>query len=179
MNPIRVILAALGGFVAYFAVGAALFALVPSLINESRKYPSIFRDKDGQMSHMPVGMAATFLSILIVAVFYAQLYSGGSGLTQGAALGALIGLFVVALALVALYYARGLNWAGWEPNLVGGCLCGGALGNLLDRARLGYVVDFFDVHIGPHHWPYFNVADSLICLAVGWIVLRQLGGTKK
>jgi hypothetical protein len=69
--------------------------LVPSLINESRKYPSIFRDKDGQMSHMPVGMAATFLSILIVAVFYAQLYSGGSGLTQGAALGALIGLFVV------------------------------------------------------------------------------------
>ncbi|MGA2561780.1 MAG: DUF1761 domain-containing protein [Terracidiphilus sp.] len=95
MNPIRVILAALGGFVAYFAVGAALFALVPSLINESRKYPSIFRDKDGQMSHMPVGMAATFLSILIVAVFYAQLYSGGSGLTQGAALGALIGLFVV------------------------------------------------------------------------------------
>jgi hypothetical protein len=95
MNPIRVILAALGGFVAYFAVGAALFSLVPSLINESRKYPSIFRDKDGQMSHMPVGMAATFLSILIVAVFYAQLYSGGSGLTQGAALGALIGLFVV------------------------------------------------------------------------------------
>ncbi len=95
MNPIRVILAALGGFVAYFAVGAALFALVPSLINESRKYPSIFRDKDGQMSHMPVGMAATFLSILIVAVFYAQLYTGGSGLTQGAALGALIGLFVV------------------------------------------------------------------------------------
>jgi signal peptidase II len=91
--------------------------------------------------------------------------------------GLLVGLFVAVLALAALYYARGLNWAGWEPNLVGGCLCGGALGNLLDRARLGYVVDFFDVHIGTHHWPVFNVADSLICLAVGWIVLKQLMGT--
>src|SRR5271155_1315756 len=40
--------------------------------------------------------------------------------------GLLVGLFVAALALAALYYARGLNWAGWEPNLVGGCLCGGA-----------------------------------------------------
>ena len=88
--------------------------------------------------------------------------------------GLLVGLFVAALALAALFYARGVNWAGWEPNLVGGCLCGGALGNLLDRSRFGCVVDFFDVHIGAHHWPVFNVADSLICLAVGWIVLRQL-----
>jgi signal peptidase II len=91
--------------------------------------------------------------------------------------GLLVALFVAVLALVALYYTRGINWAGWEPNLVGGCLCGGALGNLMDRSRFGYVVDFFDVHVGPHHWPVFNVADSLICLAVAWIVLRQLKGT--
>ena len=94
------------------------------------------------------------------------------GMFAGHAL--LVGLFVAALALAAFYYTRDLNWAGWEPNLVGGCLCGGALGNLLDRSRLGYVVDFFDVHLGIYHWPVFNVADSLICCAVGWIVLRQL-----
>jgi signal peptidase II len=94
------------------------------------------------------------------------------GMFQGQ--GLLVALFVIALALVAIYYTRGLNWAGWEPNLVGGCLCGGALGNLIDRARLGYVVDFFDVYVGSYHWPTFNVADSLICLAVGWIILRQL-----
>ncbi len=93
--------------------------------------------------------------------------------------GLLVGLFVAALALGAIYYSRGLNWAGWEPNIVGGCLCGGAAGNLLDRTRLGYVVDFFDVHLGPHHWPVFNVADSLICISVGWIVLRQLGVSTK
>jgi signal peptidase II len=94
------------------------------------------------------------------------------GMLQGQ--GFLVALFVIALAAVAIFYMRGLNWAKWEPNLVGGCLCGGALGNLLDRARLGSVVDFFDVYVGSHHWPTFNVADSFICLAVGWIVLRQL-----
>ena len=95
MNVLRIGLAALGAFIAYLALGAAIFALVPSLIAESRKYPGVYRDHDGQMSHIPVGMAATFLSILVLAVFYAQLYSGGSGLVQGARFGVLIALFVV------------------------------------------------------------------------------------
>ncbi len=88
--------------------------------------------------------------------------------------GLLVGLFVAVLALATFYYSREINWAGWEPNLIGGCLVGGALGNLVDRVRLGYVVDFFDVHAGTHQWPVFNVADSLICVAVAWIVARQL-----
>jgi signal peptidase II len=90
---------------------------------------------------------------------------------------ALVGIVVIGLILVAIYNMQKLNWAGWEPNIVGGCLCGGALGNLLDRARHGWVVDFFDVHIASAnlYWPVFNVADSLICVAVGWIVLRQFG----
>src|SRR5277367_5297619 len=116
-------------------------------------------------------------SVILVPGFFNLTYVRNSGIAFGmfAGQGLLVAGFMIVLAVVALYYTRGLNWAGWEPNLVGGCLCGGALGNLLDRARLGYVVDFFDVYIGTHHWPVFNVADSLICLAVGWIVLRQLG----
>jgi len=42
----------------------------------------------------------------------------------------------------------------------------GALGNLIDRVRLGEVIDFLDVHWYRHHWPAFNVADSLICVGV-------------
>jgi signal peptidase II len=118
-------------------------------------------------------------TMTLVPGFFNLTYVQNTGIAFGmfANQGLLVGLFVAAFALAALYYARGVNWAGWEPNWVGGCLGGGALGNLLDRSRLGYVVDFFDVHIGTHHWPVFNVADSLICLAVGWIVLRQLTGT--
>ncbi|HYC90947.1 MAG TPA: signal peptidase II [Thermoanaerobaculia bacterium] len=45
-------------------------------------------------------------------------------------------------------------------------ILGGAIGNLLDRFRFGYVVDFLDVYIGTHHWPAFNVADSAICIGI-------------
>ncbi len=42
----------------------------------------------------------------------------------------------------------------------------GAVGNLIDRIRLGEVIDFLDAHWYRHHWPAFNVADSLICVGV-------------
>jgi signal peptidase II len=45
-------------------------------------------------------------------------------------------------------------------------ILGGAIGNLLDRFRFGYVVDFVDVYIGRYHWPAFNVADSAICIGI-------------
>jgi signal peptidase II len=121
-------------------------------------------------------------SMSVIPGFFNLTYVQNTGIAFGMmkGQGLLVALFVMALAIGAIFYARGLNWAGWEPNLVGGSLVGGAVGNLLDRTRLGYVVDFFDVYVGPHHWPVFNVADSLICVSVGWIVVRQLGlGTKR
>ena len=50
----------------------------------------------------------------------------------------------------------------------------GALGNILDRLRLGYVVDFVDVYYGSSHWPAFNVADSAICIGVGLLIVENL-----
>ncbi|MFW5731137.1 MAG: signal peptidase II [Desulfonatronovibrionaceae bacterium] len=43
-----------------------------------------------------------------------------------------------------------------------GLILGGALGNLVDRIRLGMVIDFLDFYVGSHHWPAFNVADMAI-----------------
>jgi len=43
-------------------------------------------------------------------------------------------------------------------------IIGGALGNLIDRVRYGYVVDFIDAHYATWHWPVFNIADSAICI---------------
>ncbi len=51
---------------------------------------------------------------------------------------------------------------------------GGAVGNLLDRMRLGYVIDYVDVYWGRHHWPAFNVADSAISIGVVLLVLDIL-----
>ncbi|MFW6324655.1 MAG: signal peptidase II [Desulfovibrionales bacterium] len=45
-----------------------------------------------------------------------------------------------------------------------GLIMGGALGNLIDRIRLGKVIDFLDFYLGSHHWPAFNVADIAISL---------------
>lgn len=44
---------------------------------------------------------------------------------------------------------------------------GGAVGNLADRVRFGYVIDFLDVYWKSWHWPAFNVADSAICIGIG------------
>jgi signal peptidase II len=50
-------------------------------------------------------------------------------------------------------------------------ILGGAIGNLLDRFRFGYVVDFLDVYVRTKHWPAFNVADSAICIGIALLFL--------
>ena len=72
-------------------------------------------------------------------------------------------LVIVSVAAVGLIWAYARE--GWhQPGIViaFGAILGGAIGNLVDRMRLGYVVDFIDVHWGPYHWPSFNVADAAI-----------------
>jgi signal peptidase II len=50
----------------------------------------------------------------------------------------------------------------------------GAVGNLIDRIRLGEVIDFLDAHWYRHHWPAFNVADSLICVGVFLLAIDMM-----
>ncbi len=58
-------------------------------------------------------------------------------------------------------------------------ILGGAIGNLIDRFRLGYVVDFLDVYVRmgseTHHWPAFNVADSAICIGIVMLFFDMRG----
>ena len=55
---------------------------------------------------------------------------------------------------------------------------GGAAGNLIDRLRFGFVVDFLDFYLKGHHWPAFNVADSAICVGVGLFLLAEIRSQK-
>jgi len=95
MNYASLALAALGGTVAYFAFGFLVLWLVPALINEAHKYPAVFRPKEEIMKVMPIGLVATFLSILVAALMFALMHHGRSGATAGAHFGVLIGIFVV------------------------------------------------------------------------------------
>lgn len=79
--------------------------------------------------------------------------------------------FFVSISLIAtlgiLWYLKRLpQGKHWQyPAL--GLILSGALGNLIDRLRLGEVIDFLDVHWYNYHWPAFNIADSAICVGVG------------
>jgi hypothetical protein len=103
MNYTRIALASLGAFVAYMALGGLMFAAIPSLKAEFLRYPAVYRTHEGQMSHMPSGMAAMLLSMVVLAVLYARMYKGGSGFVEGAIFGAMIGLFVIGALVVHNY----------------------------------------------------------------------------
>ena len=58
-------------------------------------------------------------------------------------------------------------------------LLAGIVGNVVDRARLGFVVDFIDVQFGSWHYPTFNVADMAICIGAGLLILDMFLSKKK
>ncbi len=67
-----------------------------------------------------------------------------------------------------------LHRSEWRVGLALGLVIGGAIGNLIDRISLGYVVDFIDVHYAGHHWPAFNIADSAITCGIALLLLDTL-----
>lgn len=80
----------------------------------------------------------------------------------------LVGVSSTAAVLVGYFLARTPATA-LRPQLTLSLLLAGIVGNLIDRASTGRVVDFIDVFVGQHHWPTFNVADSAI--SVGAVLL--------
>ena len=76
---------------------------------------------------------------------------------------------IVAVVLVAILrrLKPGARWTAIALALI----LGGALGNLIDRIRLGYVVDFIGVHWGSLYWPYFNIADSAISIGAVMLII--------
>lgn len=85
----------------------------------------------------------------------------------------LAGLSLAALLAIAYYFVR-LPATARLPRLALALVLGGAIGNLIDRLRLGYVVDFIHVYWREHAWPDFNVADSAITVGVVLLILDIL-----
>jgi signal peptidase II len=68
-----------------------------------------------------------------------------------------------------------------DDRILGACalLLAGILGNLTDRVRLGYVVDFIVMHAGDWHWPTFNIADASICIGAVLLMIDLFRGKKQ
>lgn len=87
-----------------------------------------------------------------------------------------VGLAVV-ISLGVFFWLKSLTSKDKLESFALVCILGGALGNLIDRVRLGVVIDFIDVYVKDWHWYTFNLADSAIC--VGAVLLMCVSCFKK
>jgi len=81
----------------------------------------------------------------------------------------LIAFALAAAIIVSVLLVRSSGRVSFRAGLA--AILGGAIGNVIDRWRFGYVVDFIDVHAGGWHWPAFNVADSAITVGAVLLIL--------
>lgn len=86
---------------------------------------------------------------------------------------ALAGITLAIVVLLAVLLIR--STTHWEAVALG-AIIGGALGNVIDRMRLGAVVDFLDFHLWAYHWPAFNLADTAIVIGVVILILANFAG---
>lgn len=102
---------------------------------------------------------------------------GAFGLLGQSAPGVRLTVFivVVAIAVIALiwafchYYRKSRFMA-----VVFSLIIGGAVGNLIDRVRFGFVIDFLDFYVKGWHWPAFNVADICVTAGLALVIIYVL-----
>lgn len=105
----------------------------------------------------------------LLRIWYVQNTGAAFSLLPGA-LWLFLPVTVVALVMIG-YFFRAFRDRGPWIHVVLGTILAGTLGNLTDRLRLGYVVDFISVGIGDARFPTFNVADSAVVVGIGVLVL--------
>ena len=84
---------------------------------------------------------------------------------------------VVAITFIVVFYKKTEGNSWFHLGLL--FILGGALGNLIDRLRLGVVVDFLYFHWYQYYWPAFNVADTVICIGVGILIIDMVFSNRK
>jgi signal peptidase II len=132
---------------------------------------------------MVVGRLQLHQSISVVDGLFAFTYVRNTGAAFGIFAGhfaqfrvpMLLAIALIAL-LVLLWFVRGIPADRRLVIAACGGVLGGAIGNMIDRAIYGEVIDFLDVYVGAYHWPAFNVADAAITVGVIVLCLDALRG---
>lgn len=127
-------------------------------------------------ARMPLGTYGPGASIEIFRDFFYLVHVGNTGAAWSMFAGAGVWLALLGLCtLTAIFFwRRQLGLRSRSAQAAFGLLCGGILGNLVDRLVHGHVIDFLDFHFGAYIYPTFNVADMGICVGVFWYVLWSL-----
>lgn len=115
-------------------------------------------------------------AIVVIRGFFYVVHVGNTGAAWSIFTGRSILLAVLAAAtLLAIFIGRkALGLRDRFVQVCFGLLCGGIIGNLVDRIARGHVVDFLDFHFGSYAFPSFNVADSAITVGVALYVYSSL-----
>ncbi len=113
--------------------------------------------------------------ITIVPGFFHLVHVGNTGAAWGIFAGKSLWLAALAaFTLLAIYlFRRHLELDRPIVQVIFGMLCGGIVGNFVDRLLHGHVVDFLLFTFGSFHWPAFNIADSAICIGVGLYLIHS------
>jgi signal peptidase II len=113
-------------------------------------------------------------AITMIPGFFYIVHVGNTGAAWGLFAGKSFWLALLAVVtLLAIFiFRRHLDLKRPLVQVSFGLLCGGIVGNLVDRILHGHVIDFLDFHFGSFVWPAFNLADAGICVGVGLYILH-------
>ncbi|HEY0967715.1 MAG TPA: signal peptidase II [Opitutaceae bacterium] len=125
---------------------------------------------------LPLGTYGPPGAIVIIEDFFNLVHVGNTGAAWSMFAGKSTFLALLAfVTLGAIYiWRRELGLQLKVVQLSFGLLCGGIVGNLVDRMLHGHVIDFLDFHFGDYIYPTFNIADSGICVGVAIYLIHSL-----
>ena len=115
-------------------------------------------------------------AITVIDGFFYIIHVGNTGAAWSLFAGqtAMLALLAVLTLAAIFYWRRALDLRKGPVQLAFGLLCGGIIGNLVDRVIHGHVIDFLDFHFGDYVYPTFNVADAGICVGVVIYLIHSL-----
>lgn len=167
-----------------FGLSLAAAALVLDQLSKWAVVEHLFKPHLGEPSLSLIdwyqsNVRMPFIQIDVLPFFnFAMVWNEGMGLglLGNAGPWILIGLSLVISVVLGVWMYRHPTDRYLHTAL--GLMIGGAIGNVIDRARFHAVVDFLDFHIGNWHYPTFNVADSFIVIGVALLLLQPFFGGK-
>lgn len=114
-------------------------------------------------------------------LYFIHVFNTGAAWSMFSGYSAVLGILGLLAVAAILFFHRSFQLERPAMQWALGLLCGGVVGNVIDRFRYGHVVDFIDLHFGSYRYPTFNVADSAICIGVALYIIysfRSSAGSK-